>query len=295
MRAGRACLGILRPAPQAFACGQTWSAVAAATEVIGTRRTAGWRPAQADAGGAATTTSCSTACRSCRARRTTPRSTSRPSAARRSAARADARVLVGGLGMGYTLRAALDRTAPTSRVVVAELVPEVVAWNEGPLAELAGRPLDDPRTQVEVGDIVAYLRAKPRTVRRDPARHGQRPGRLHRRGATRASTRPAAWPCSEGHAATRRQARRVVGLPVPRLRARSQARGLRSQRREGQVARRQGRPPHALRRTATGRNASRGQAGAREAALTIPPIGIRHQPLTSRGPYASEAARRRSG
>jgi spermidine synthase len=77
------------------------------------------------------------------------------------AARADARVLVGGLGMGYTIRAALDRTAPTSRIVVAELVPEVVAWNQGPLAELAGRPLDDPRTQVEIGDVVAYLRAKP--------------------------------------------------------------------------------------------------------------------------------------
>ena len=75
--------------------------------------------------------------------------------------RAHTRVLVGGLGMGYTLRAALDRTAPTSRVVVAELVPEVVAWNEGPLADVAGRPLEDPRTQLEVGDIVAYVRARP--------------------------------------------------------------------------------------------------------------------------------------
>ena len=70
-------------------------------------------------------------------------------------------VVVGGLGMGYTLRAALDRTSPTSRVVVAELVPAVVRWNRGPLADLAGRPLDDPRTQLEAGDIVAYIASGP--------------------------------------------------------------------------------------------------------------------------------------
>jgi len=77
------------------------------------------------------------------------------------AARPSTRVLVGGLGMGYTLRAALDRTAKTSRVVVAELVPAVVDWNEGPLADLAGRPLEDPRTQLEVRDIVAYIASQP--------------------------------------------------------------------------------------------------------------------------------------
>ncbi len=71
------------------------------------------------------------------------------------------RVLVGGLGMGYTLRAALDRTSPTSRIVVAELVPAVVRWNRGPLADLAGRPLEDPRTQLEAGDIVAYVESRP--------------------------------------------------------------------------------------------------------------------------------------
>lgn len=76
--------------------------------------------------------------------------------------RANTRVLVGGLGMGYTLRAALDRTTATSRIVVAELVPEVVTWNEGPLAELAGRPLEDPRTELVRGDIVAYLNSAPK-------------------------------------------------------------------------------------------------------------------------------------
>lgn len=67
-------------------------------------------------------------------------------------------VLVGGLGMGYTLRATLAQVAADARVVVAELVPGVVAWNEGPLAALAGRPLDDPRVRVEVADVGKVLR-----------------------------------------------------------------------------------------------------------------------------------------
>ena len=53
------------------------------------------------------------------------------------------RVLIGGLGMGYTLAAALHRLGADGRVVVAELVPAVVAWNRGPLADLAGHPLQD--------------------------------------------------------------------------------------------------------------------------------------------------------
>ena len=71
-------------------------------------------------------------------------------------------VLVGGLGLGFTVRAALDRLPRDARVTVAELVPAVVAWNRGPLAELAGRPLDDPRVRVEeddVGEVIARARA----------------------------------------------------------------------------------------------------------------------------------------
>jgi spermidine synthase len=67
-------------------------------------------------------------------------------------------VLVGGLGLGFTLRAALDRLPPAARVLVSELVPAVVAWNRGPLAGLAGRPLEDRRVRVEpadVGDVLA--------------------------------------------------------------------------------------------------------------------------------------------
>ncbi|WNG25870.1 hypothetical protein F0U62_18980 [Cystobacter fuscus] len=68
------------------------------------------------------------------------------------------RVLVGGLGLGYTVRATLDRLSSTAEVVVAELVPAVVAWNQGVLAPLAGRPLEDPRVKVETRDVGELLR-----------------------------------------------------------------------------------------------------------------------------------------
>jgi spermidine synthase len=68
-------------------------------------------------------------------------------------------VLVGGLGMGFTLRATLDVLPPDAAVVVAELVPAVVDWNHGPLGPLAEHPLKDPRVQVEVGDVAATLRS----------------------------------------------------------------------------------------------------------------------------------------
>jgi len=67
-------------------------------------------------------------------------------------------VLVGGLGMGFTLRATLDVMPKDATVVVAELMPAVVEWNRGPLAPLANRPLDDRRTQVEIGDVAVLLR-----------------------------------------------------------------------------------------------------------------------------------------
>ncbi len=64
-----------------------------------------------------------------------------------------ARVLVGGLGMGFTLRAALDVLAADATVEVAELLPEVVEWNREHLGHLAGHPLDDPRTWVRTEDV----------------------------------------------------------------------------------------------------------------------------------------------
>ena len=73
-------------------------------------------------------------------------------------AKAGASVLVGGLGMGYTLRAALDLLPPDASVVVAELLPAVVEWNRGPLGPLASYPLQDTRVQVVTGDVIATLR-----------------------------------------------------------------------------------------------------------------------------------------
>lgn len=74
---------------------------------------------------------------------------------------AEACVLVGGLGMGYTTAAALAMLSARASVVVAELVPEVVAWNRGVLGPLANHPLDDPRTEILVGDVTRVIRRFP--------------------------------------------------------------------------------------------------------------------------------------
>ncbi|MDG2045667.1 MAG: hypothetical protein P8J79_00505 [Halioglobus sp.] len=68
-----------------------------------------------------------------------------------------ARVLVGGLGMGFTLAAALKSLLPSAQVTVAELIPAVVDWNRGPLGECAGQPLQDVRTHVYIGDVARLL------------------------------------------------------------------------------------------------------------------------------------------
>jgi spermidine synthase len=71
-------------------------------------------------------------------------------------------VLIGGLGMGFTLRATLDLLPPDATVVVAELVPAVVEWNRGSLGPLAGQPLKDPRVTVAIDDVAAILRSHRR-------------------------------------------------------------------------------------------------------------------------------------
>ncbi|MDB5738015.1 MAG: hypothetical protein JWO65_1683 [Sphingomonas bacterium] len=63
------------------------------------------------------------------------------------------RMLIGGLGMGFTLRAALNALPPTATIIVAELVPKILAWAERPLAHLFGDSLSDPRLSVEVRDV----------------------------------------------------------------------------------------------------------------------------------------------
>jgi spermidine synthase len=77
----------------------------------------------------------------------------------RIGARPKARVLIGGLGMGFTLRAALAAFGPDAQIVVAELVPGVIRWAHGPLGELYGDSLSDPRTQIYEGDVGALINA----------------------------------------------------------------------------------------------------------------------------------------
>ena len=75
----------------------------------------------------------------------------------RIAARPRPRLLNGGLGMGFTLRAALDALGPQAQIDVAEIVPQVVAWARGPMAELFGGILNDPRVHIHEADVGALI------------------------------------------------------------------------------------------------------------------------------------------
>ena len=69
-----------------------------------------------------------------------------------------ARVLIGGLGMGYTVRTALNGLGDKAQVIVAEIVPAVVQWNRGVLADLAGSPLDDNRVTIHEVDVAQMIK-----------------------------------------------------------------------------------------------------------------------------------------
>ena len=71
----------------------------------------------------------------------------------------DVRVLVGGLGLGYTLRAALNELKRDAEVVVAEIVPEVLEWNQKFLGHLAEHPLEDGRVKVQLEDVAEVIKA----------------------------------------------------------------------------------------------------------------------------------------
>ena len=72
-------------------------------------------------------------------------------------------ILIGGLGMGFTLRAALTELGPDARVTVAELVPAVVAWARGPMAAIFAGSLDDPRVDIHQGDVRPPIRSTKAT------------------------------------------------------------------------------------------------------------------------------------
>ncbi|MDO9561527.1 MAG: spermidine synthase, partial [Bradyrhizobium sp.] len=70
-------------------------------------------------------------------------------------------LLIGGLGMGFTLRAALAVLGPAARITVVELVPAVIDWARGPMAEIFGDSLDDPRATVLGADVIDVIASKP--------------------------------------------------------------------------------------------------------------------------------------
>jgi spermidine synthase len=70
-------------------------------------------------------------------------------------------LLIGGLGMGFTLRAALAVLGPKARIMVAELVPAVIAWARGPMAELFGDSLEDSRASIREADVVDVIQTHP--------------------------------------------------------------------------------------------------------------------------------------
>jgi spermidine synthase len=70
------------------------------------------------------------------------------------------RILIGGLGMGYTLATALEQSEPDTLITVSELIPAVVRWNREQLGHLAGMPLDDPRVSVEEEDVTETIRKR---------------------------------------------------------------------------------------------------------------------------------------
>jgi len=72
----------------------------------------------------------------------------------------NAQILVGGLGMGFTLAAVLKTVEDSAEVIVAELVPAVVEWNRGLLGRCAGRPIEDGRTRVHLGDVADLLKQR---------------------------------------------------------------------------------------------------------------------------------------
>src|ERR1700733_855488 len=70
-------------------------------------------------------------------------------------------LLIGGLGMGFTLRAALAVLGPEARITVAELVPAVIAWARGPLAGIFGESLNDPRANILSADVIEVIQSHP--------------------------------------------------------------------------------------------------------------------------------------
>ena len=152
------------------------------------------------------------------------------------------KLLIGGYGMGFTLRAALRVLPADASIVVAELVPEIIAWARGPMAALTAGYLDDPRVEIAERDVAALITAAERTYDAilldvDNGPDGlTRPGneRLYStRGlaAAKAALRPggvlAIWSAAPDAAFTRRLAQTGFKVEQVMVRARPNGKGPR--------------------------------------------------------------------
>jgi spermidine synthase len=151
------------------------------------------------------------------------------------------RVLIGGYGMGFTLRAALAGLGTDAEIVVAELVPAVIAWARGPMAELTAGCLDDPRVRIHEGDVrdlIASARGTfdailldvdngPDSVSRDANDRLYKLNGLHAaRNALRRKGLLAIWSAAPSAAFTRRLEQ--AGFAVEEIKARAnKGRGVR--------------------------------------------------------------------
>jgi spermidine synthase len=152
------------------------------------------------------------------------------------------RVLIGGLGMGFTLRAALAELPSSAEVVVAELVPAVIAWARGPMAELFAGALDDPRATVRQADVAELIGAARGAYDAILLDVDNGPGGLNRAAndglyslaglnAAAAALKPggvlAVWSATQDHAFVQRLRRSGYAVEEKHVRATGRRRGAR--------------------------------------------------------------------
>ncbi|MBB34060.1 MAG: spermidine synthase [Hirschia sp.] len=154
----------------------------------------------------------------------------------------DAHLLIGGYGMGFTLRAALAILGPDARLSVAELVPEIIDWARGPMAGLTANGLDDPRVELIIGDVAAQISAASNQydailldvdngpdglTRPGNDRIYSRPGLARARSALRPGGILAIWSAAPDAAFTRRLIGSGFTVDQVTVRARSNGKGPR--------------------------------------------------------------------
>ncbi len=152
--------------------------------------------------------------------------------------RARPHILIGGLGMGFTLRAALAALGGGARVTIAELVPAVAAWARGPMAEIFGDCLDDPRVDLHEGDVGPLIRGETATYDAILLDVDNGPKGLTRKAndaiyslaglkAARSALRPAGMLAQWSSAPDAKFARRLIkaGFSVEEVKVRANAKG----------------------------------------------------------------------